>query len=135
MKASRFYIFFVSFLLVGLGLFLKTNNLVNKSDSSGLVAGTQTSLLPPLPPDLPIPTQTTLRSALQKNDGWEVVLETSVEPLVVEKYFKDKLVELGWRSQGKLFLKEGKKLSWKVVQNEGKTQSVVVLDYVFVPTK
>lgn len=133
MKA-RISVLVISLLLLGSGFFLKTKNDA-RLNFPGRVAGSQTDFWSQLDPNLPLLPQASLMSVLQKGDDFELTLETTETPLAIEKFYKEKLPEAGWHQQDDGFFKEGKKFSWQIVRNDNQSPSIVLLNYVFVPTK
>lgn len=135
MKARRVWLLAVSSLLLSLGFFLKIKNTPINFDTGGTVAGSQTAISPSLPGELPTLPQSILTSILQKETSLEATLESTLDPLAIEKFYREKLADLGYEAQGNYFLKEGRRINWQIVQNKSQTQSIVLLNYVFVPTK
>lgn len=135
MNASKIVLLTTSFLLIGLGLFLKTTNQTVKTADSGSIAGSQVNLLASIAPDLPLFPEARITSFLQKADGVEITLETDSRPDEVQHFYDRVLKENGWEGAGPSYFKEGKQLDLQIVQNYTQTQTAILLNYVLVPTK
>lgn len=137
MRSAKFLVLVLSGFLTLTGLIIKNQSeKINSQNFSGQVAGSRTSFIENLPADLPLYPSATISSVLQKKDGWLVSLETStVSTPALQTFFDQKLGSLGWQKSGQNYLKDSKMISWQITQNEDKSQTVILLNYVLVPTK
>ena len=128
-------VFFLSVLFVVSGLFVKQQMGKETGDTKGTVAGQQTNIINALYPDIPVYANADITSILEKNNTVVVSLESKDGPEAIRSYYQSVLAASAWLGGPRDFRKADKKLSVEATQNPGKTQTAVVLNYSFVPTK
>lgn len=125
----------ISLLFVGGGLLIKQQTTKEAENLPGQIAGQKTNIINTLYPDIPLYPDAIISSVLEKNNTVVVSLQTKNDPQTILDYYQKSLIENKWLGGPKEFTKGDKKLSLEVTQNSIKTQSVIVLNYSFVPTK
>lgn len=121
-------------LLVSAGLFVKQKVSLEAENLPGTVAGRKTNLLSSYP-EIPVYNNATLVSVLEKEGSVVATLESPDDPQKIAGLYEDVLTANGWLGGPVNFAKNNKNLSVAAAQNAEKTQTVVVLNYSFVPTK
>lgn len=128
-------IFFLSVLFVVSGLFIKQKVGKEGPNLPGTVAGQQTNIIKNLYPDIPVYDNAVIVSVLEKSNTVVVTLESTDAPQKVMDYYQSVLAAANWTGGPDDYIKGDKKLSVNVTQNQAKTQTVILLNYSFVPTK
>ena len=128
-------VFLLSVLFVVSGLFVKQQMGKEGESLPGVVAGQQTNIVSSLYSDIPVYANAAISSILEKNTTVVVSLESGDDPQIIKSFYQNTLESSGWAGGMGGYTKQDKKLSVEVTQNPGKTQTAVVLNYSFVPTK
>lgn len=131
----KFSVFFLSLLFILGGLFIKLQIGKEGQKWQGTVSGEQTNMVGTLYPEIPIYQSASIVSVLEKNNIVVVSLESRDDPKTIADYYQNTLKTANWDGGPNNFTKEDKKLSVDITQNQAKTQTAVVVNYSFVPTK
>ncbi len=134
-KFPKFLVLSLSVLFLASGIFIKLQIGKEGQKWQGTVSGEQTNMVSGRYPDIPVYANAVIVSVLEKNNTVVVSLESKDGPQTIVDYYQNVLKTANWTGGPNDFTKEDKKLSVGATQNQTKTQTAVVLNYSFVPTK
>lgn len=134
-KFPKFLVLSLSILFLAGGVFIKLQIGKEGQKWQGTVSGEQTNVVSSRYPEIPIYQSASIVSILEKNNTVVVSLESKDDPQTIADYYQNVLKTANWAGGPNNFTKEDKKLSVEITQNQTKTQTAVVLNYSFVPTK